>query len=103
ATSTEKKTVRMLYPAECPDMVYFIPVPKSPHGMDIDPSGELLVGNGKLSSDMSIYSFDKIMNAIQNKAFDGDVDGIPIIKYEEGLDGIVKQPGLGPLHTEFDG
>lgn len=103
ATSTEKTEVNMLYPEDCPEMVYFIPVPKSPHGMDVDPTGEYLVGNGKLSSDMSVYSFDKIMQAIENKAFDGDVDGIPIIKYEEGLHGIVKQPGLGPLHTEFDG
>lgn len=100
--SEEKTTTRVLLPEDCPDMVYFIPVPKSPHGVDIDPTGEYLVGNGKLSADMSVYSFEKIMQAIEDENFEGEVDGIPIINYEAALDGIVKNPGLGPLHTEFD-
>ena len=100
--STERTTTRILDPKECPDMVYFIPVPKSPHGADIDPSGEYIVGNGKLSADMSVYSFSQIMQAIEDKNFDGEFDGIPIINYEAGLHGIVERPGLGPLHTEFD-
>lgn len=101
--STEMKTTTILNPMELPDMVYFIPVPKSPHGCDVDPSGEYIVGNGKLSADMSIYSFDKLMAAIEAKDFDGDIKGIPVINYESGLHGILKKPGLGPLHTEFDG
>jgi nitrous-oxide reductase len=44
-----------------------------------------------------------MMNAIQNKTFDGDYEGIPVIKYEAALYGEVQKPGLGPLHTEFDG
>jgi nitrous-oxide reductase len=40
---------------------------------------------------------------LQHKAFDGMYDGIPVIKYEAALHGEVKKPGLGPLHTEFDG
>jgi nitrous-oxide reductase len=103
ASSTEETTTTILDPAELPDMVYFIPVPKSPHGCDIDPTGEYIVGNGKLSADMSIYSFDKLMAAIDAKDFDGDVQGIPVINYESGLYGILTKPGLGPLHTEFDG
>lgn len=102
-TSKEKTKTKILNPKDCPGMVYFIPVPKSPHGCDVDPTGEYIVGNGKLSADMSVYSFDKLMKAIKEKNFDGDFDGIPIINYEAALDGIVKQPGLGPLHTEFDG
>lgn len=102
AESTEKTTTKILNPADCPDMVYFIPVPKSPHGCDVDPSGEYIVGNGKLSADMSIYSFDKIKAAIENENFDGDFEGIPIIDYESALHGILEKPGLGPLHTEFD-
>jgi nitrous-oxide reductase len=102
ASSKEIKTTTILNPADCPDMVYFIPVPKSPHGCDIDPTGEYIVGNGKLSADMSIYSFDKLMAAIEAKDFDGDIDGIPVITYESGLHGILEKPGLGPLHTEFD-
>jgi nitrous-oxide reductase len=103
ASSTEMKTTNILDPKDCPDMVYFIPVPKSPHGCDVDPTGEYIVGNGKLSADMSIYSFDKLMAAIEAKDFDGDIDGIPVIKYESGIHGILTKPGLGPLHTEFDG
>ena len=102
-SSNEKTTTTILDPKDCPDMVYFIPVPKSPHGCDVDPTGEFIVGNGKLSADMSIYSFDKLMAAIEAKDFAGDIDGIPIINYESGLHGILKKPGLGPLHTEFDG
>ncbi len=103
ANSREMKSTKILKPKDCPDMVYFIPVPKSPHGCDVDPTGEYIVGNGKLSADMSIFSFDKLMKAIENKDFTGDIDGIPIINYESGVDGILQKPGLGPLHTEFDG
>lgn len=102
ATSTEKTSVKMLNPKENPGMVYFIPVPKSPHGCDVDPTGEYIVGNGKLSADLSVYSFDKIMEAIKNEDFEGDIEGIPVIRFEAGLDGTVKGAGLGPLHTEFD-
>jgi nitrous-oxide reductase len=102
ANSEVKNTTTILDPKDCPGMVYFIPVPKSPHGCDINPTGEYIVGNGKLSADMSIYSFDKIMTAIDNEDFSGDVDGIPIINYEAALHGILQKPGLGPLHTEFD-
>jgi nitrous-oxide reductase len=103
AASTEQTTTTILDPTELPDMVYFIPVPKSPHGCDVDPTGEYIVGNGKLSADMSIYSFDKLMAAIESQDFDGEVQGIPVLNYESGLHGILTKPGLGPLHTEFDG
>ncbi len=44
-----------------------------------------------------------MLDAIKNKAFDGDKYGIPVIKYEAALAGEVKNNvGLGPLHTEFD-
>ena len=102
-TAHKKTNTQILHPKDCPDMVYFIPVPKSPHGCDVDPTGEFIVGNGKLSADMSIYSFDKLMEAIQKKDFDGEIEGIPVINYESGLHGILAKPGLGPLHTEFDG
>ena len=103
AASEKMTTTRIIDPKECPGMVYFIPVPKSPHGCDVDPTGEYIVGNGKLSADMSIYSFDKLMAAIEAEDFAGEIDGIPVINYESGLYGILTKPGLGPLHTEFDG
>jgi nitrous-oxide reductase len=103
AYTEQKKSVRILVPSECPGMVYFLPTPKSPHGVDVDPTGEYIVGNGKLSADLSVYSFDKIIKAIENESFETEVAGIPVLKYEEIISGIVKQAGLGPLHTEFDG
>ena len=66
-------------------------------------SGEYIVGSGKLAALIPVFSFSKIQKAIANKTFDGDYGGIPVIKYEAALHGEVKKPGLGPLHTEFDG
>ena len=103
AFSETRNTVKVLIPSECPGLVYFLPTPKSPHGVDVDPTGEFIVGNGKLSSDMSIHSFDKMIKAIEGEKFETTIEGIPVLQYEEVLSGIVAQPGLGPLHTEFDG
>ncbi|MCW8981303.1 Sec-dependent nitrous-oxide reductase [Altibacter sp.] len=102
ATSTMKKEVLVVDPTEVPGAVFFLPTPKSPHGCDVDPSGEYIVGNGKLSANLTIHSFTKMLDAIENKKFDGEAYGIPILKFEDVLAGVVEQPGLGPLHTEFD-
>ncbi len=103
ATSTMKKEVLTVNPLDVPGAVYFLPTPKSPHGCDVDPSGEYIVGNGKLSANLTVHSFTKMIDAIENKKFAGDAYGIPIINFEDVLAGVVEQPGLGPLHTEFDG
>src|SRR5574343_178269 len=103
ATSTIKTEVTVLDVKELKDICYFIPCPKSPHGCDVDPSGEYIVGSGKLAALIPVFSFDKIQSAIASKSYDGEYDGIPVIKYESALYGEVKKPGLGPLHTEFDG
>jgi nitrous-oxide reductase len=84
-------------------MLYMIPAPKSPHGADTDPTGEYIVASGKLAATIPVFSFTKMQQAIANRTFDGDYDGIPVIKYEAALHGEVAKPGLGPLHTEFDG
>src|SRR5690606_1252918 len=102
-TSVMEKEVLVLDPADCPDMIYFMPCPKSPHGCDTDPTGEYIVGSGKLAATLPVFSFTKIQNAIAAKDFDGTYDGIPVLKYESVLHGEVQKPGLGPLHTEFDG
>ncbi|HTM92309.1 MAG TPA: Sec-dependent nitrous-oxide reductase [Flavisolibacter sp.] len=102
ATSTIENEVLVLDPKDCPDMLYFIPCPKSPHGCDTDPTGEYIVGSGKLAAVIPVFSFTKIQKAIADKAFEGDYEGIPVIKYEAALQGEVAKPGLGPLHTEFD-
>lgn len=103
ASSTMKKSVKVLDPAELPGLVYFLPTPKSPHGCDIDPTGEYIVGSGKLAAALTVHSFTKMLKAIEDKAFDGEKYGIPVLKFEAVNAGTVEQPGLGPLHTEFDG
>ena len=103
ATSEIINTVLVLDAKELKDICYMIPCPKSPHGCDVDPTGEFIVGSGKLAAIIPVFSFDKIQAAIANKSYDGEYDGIPVIKYESALYGEVKKPGLGPLHTEFDG
>ncbi len=103
ATSTMKKEVLVVNPTDVPGAVYFLPTPKSPHGCDVDPSGEYIVGNGKLSADLTVHSFTKMLAAIEAKKFDGEAYGIPILKFEDVLAGTVSSGGLGPLHSEFDG
>ena len=103
AKSEIKREVTVLSAKDLKEMCYLIPCPKSPHGCDVDPTGEYIVGSGKLAALIPVFSFDKIQKAIASKQFAGEFDGIPIIKYEAALHGEVQKPGLGPLHTEFDG
>lgn len=102
ATSTMLEEVLQLDPVQLKDIIYFIPCPKSPHGCDVDPTGEYIVGSGKLAALIPVFSFTKLMNAIEAKDFEGEFAGIPVVKYESALHGEVQKPGLGPLHTEFD-
>ncbi|MBL8987692.1 MAG: Sec-dependent nitrous-oxide reductase [Gemmatimonadetes bacterium] len=100
---TEMKTsTTVLEPSDCPGLVYFLPTPKSPHGADVDPTGEYIVGGGKLATVLPVHSFSKMQKAIADQAFDGEIDGVPVIKYEAVNACEVQNPGLGPLHTEFD-
>lgn len=102
ATSTMKKEVLMVDPTKVPGAVYLLPTPKSPHGCDVSPDGEYIIGSGKLAAELTAHSFTKMLDAIENKKFDGDAYEIPILNYEAINAGSVKQAGLGPLHTEFD-
>ena len=102
ATSTIKTEVTVMDVKDFPDIAYFFPCPKSPHGCDVSPTGEYIVGSGKLAALIPVFSFDKMIKAIAAKDYIGNFDGIPILKYESVLYGEVKKPGLGPLHTEFD-
>jgi nitrous-oxide reductase len=103
AVNETKKSVKVLSPSSCPNAIYFLPTPKSPHGADVDPSGEYIVAGGKLATVIPVHSFTKMQQAIKDQAFETTIDGIPVLKYEAVLAGEVKDPGLGPLHTEFDG
>ncbi|MDO9554464.1 Sec-dependent nitrous-oxide reductase [Rhodonellum sp.] len=103
AISTVREDILSLDPRELKDIVYFIPCPKSPHGTDTDPTGEYIIGSGKLAAIIPVFSFTKMLKAIEDKNFEGNIDGMPVLNYEAVLHGEVLKPGLGPLHTEFDG
>lgn len=102
ATSQIKEEVLVLEQKDLSDVVYLIPCPKSPHGCDVDPTGEYIVGSGKLAALIPVFSFKKIQDAIAKGDFETEYDGLKVIKYESALHGVVEKPGLGPLHTEFD-
>jgi len=83
-------------------LLYLVPEPKSPHGVDVNPKGTHIIVSGKLDSHTWVYSWEKIQKAIKNKKFEGkDPYGIPIIAMKDALHTQV-QVGLGPLHTQYD-
>lgn len=65
--------------------------------------GEYIVGGGKLATVIPIHSFSKMLKAIEQKAVEKEIDGIPVLKYDAVLHCELEKPCLGPLHTEFDG
>ncbi|MBV9010285.1 MAG: Sec-dependent nitrous-oxide reductase [Verrucomicrobia bacterium] len=98
----EMAGVPVLDPAKVPGILYFLPIGKSPHGVDTDPTGKWLAYGGKLQPSVTVVNFEKLKAAIDNKTFSGEVRGIPVVKYEAVVEGEVPV-GLGPLHTQFDG
>ncbi len=67
-----------------------IPVPKSPHGVNVDPTGKYAVCSGKLSPTVSVVDIGKLDDVFAGKI--------------KPRDAVVAEPevGLGPLHTAFD-
>jgi nitrous-oxide reductase len=82
-------------------VLYFVPEPKSPHGADVTPGGEFIVVGGKLDQHASVYSFQKIQDAIAAGVTEKDAFGVPIIPFDQALEAQVEL-GLGPLHTQYD-
>ncbi len=83
-------------------VLYFLPEPKSPHGVDMTPDGRYMVVSGKLDPHVTVYDFEKVKTAIAAKTFTGKDDyGVPIIDFDAVLEAQV-EVGLGPLHTQFD-
>ncbi len=83
-------------------ILYLVPEPRSPHGVDVSPDGNYLSIGGKLDPHVSIFSFEKLMAAIDAEDFEGeDQFGIPIVRFEAVLAGQV-EVGAGPLHTQYD-
>jgi nitrous-oxide reductase len=94
--------VKVLDPKVTKGIVYLVPVPKSPHGVDVDPSGQYICASGKLQAEVTVHSFAKLMAGIQAKKFQKEIEGIPVLAYNDVLEAKVPV-GLGPLHTQFDG
>ncbi len=83
-------------------LLYFVPEPKSPHGVDVTPDGKELVVGGKLDTHCTVYSWEKMAKLIEEKKFAGkDPYGVPILPFKEAIRGQC-EIGLGPLHTSFD-
>ncbi|MFB6207408.1 MAG: TAT-dependent nitrous-oxide reductase, partial [Haloglomus sp.] len=68
-------------------IVRYIPTPKSPHCVEVEPNGKYAMVAGKLSPTVTMLDIDKL----------GKVD--------DPADAVAGRPkvGLGPLHTTFDG
>ncbi len=83
-------------------ILFLIPEPKSPHGVDVTPDGKFITVSGKLDGHTFVYSFEKIQAAIAKKEFvETDPYGIPILDMKKVLQTQVDL-GLGPLHTQYD-
>jgi len=69
----------------------YIPIPKSPHGLNTSPDGKYFMANGKLSPTVSVIAIDKLDALFKDTI--------------KPRDTVVAEPelGLGPLHTAFDG
>jgi len=82
-------------------ILYYVPEPKSPHGVDVTPDGEFMVVAGKLDPHVTVFSFDKLQDAIAAGTTETDVFGVPVLNFDSVMEAQVEL-GLGPLHTQFD-
>jgi len=73
-------------------LTMYVPVPKSPHGINATPDGKYVIANGKLSPTVTVIEWSRV-----DQWFAG--------KLKDERDVVVAEPelGLGPLHTAFDG
>lgn len=82
-------------------VLFLAPEPKSPHGADVTPDGKYIVVSGKLDPHVTIYSIEKIQQAIADENWEYDTYGIPILDFDAVKHAQIEL-GLGPLHTQFD-
>lgn len=74
------------------EFTMYVPVPRSPHGLNTTPDGKYFIANGKLSPTATIIEISKI-----DDYFAG--------KLKDPRQAVIAEPelGLGPLHTTYDG
>src|SRR5690606_24602034 len=64
-------------------LLHFAPEPKSPHGVDVTPGGEFMVVSGKLDPHVTVYSIEKIKQAIAASDYSGhDEYGVPVLNFD---------------------
>ena len=94
---------KVLEPADCPGMVYYLPTPSRRTAWTSIRRGEYIVAGGKLATVIPVHSFTRCRRRSPTRRSTARSSGIPVLKYEAVIACEVKEPGLGPLHTEFDG
>ncbi|MFP5333020.1 MAG: Sec-dependent nitrous-oxide reductase [Acidimicrobiia bacterium] len=83
-------------------LLYFAAEPRNPHGVDVSPDGNYIVVSGKLDPNATVYSIERIEQAIATQDFEGtDPFGVPILTFDSVVEAQVEL-GAGPLHTQFD-
>ncbi|HEY8719227.1 Sec-dependent nitrous-oxide reductase [Pengzhenrongella sp.] len=84
-------------------VLHLVPEPRNPHGVDVSPDGHYILIAGKLDPHVTVFSIEKIKDAIAKGTYQGkDRYGVPIIAMDVVLAAQV-EVGAGPLHTQFDG
>lgn len=83
------------------NVLFLAPEPKSPHGADVTPDGKYITVAGKLDPHVTIYSIDKIKQAIADQKWTEDPFGIHVLDFDTVKHAQVEL-GLGPLHTQYD-
>ncbi|MFO0962069.1 MAG: Sec-dependent nitrous-oxide reductase [Phycisphaerales bacterium] len=82
-------------------ILYLVPEPKNPHGVDVSPNGEFIVVAGKLDPHVTVYSTAKLRQAMaEGKISSKDAYGVPVLDFDACKEAQVEL-GLGPLHTQF--
>lgn len=85
ATTVNGMKVLPLSVAAREGVLYFVPEPKSPHGVDVAPRGDYIVVGGKLDPNVTVYSWAKVQQLIRAHQEAGrDPYGVPILPFQGG-------------------
>lgn len=71
-------------------LLYLVPEPKSPHGVDVTPRGDYIIVAGKLDPHVTVYSFEKLQKAIAEGTSQRDEFGVPVLPFERVVEAQVE-------------